>query len=52
MYCQKCGAQLDADARFCKACGTAAGATPQPYTVVVRFILSSTLYGLPPQIFG
>jgi len=36
MYCQKCGAQLDADAQFCKSCGTAIRTTPQPYAPVYQ----------------
>ena len=31
MYCQKCGAQIDDDAQFCKACGTATMRAVQPY---------------------
>ena len=36
MYCQKCGVQLDADAQFCKACGTAIMTTPQPCAPVYQ----------------
>ena len=30
MFCRKCGAQLEEDAKFCEKCGTPTGAEPMP----------------------
>ena len=33
MFCTKCGAQIESDAKFCPVCGTATQGTPAPQTV-------------------
>lgn len=42
MNCQKCGAVLEADARFCQSCGTAVQTRPQTQTSA-----ASTPTGIP-----